>query len=102
MKRYQEEKERYARQKELDIENKRIENKKMLLEEGERQKEYKMQLMINNIDEERKDYEKQLKKYKQEEENLALEDKRKHNNRITNKDILVNQIKSNKVNNKEK
>jgi len=54
MKRYQDEKERQERQKELENEQKRKLQKDMLLEEGERQKEYKMQLMLSNIDEERK------------------------------------------------
>lgn len=54
MKRYQEDKERQERQKELEQEKKKIMNREMLIEEGERQKEYKMQLMLSNIEEERK------------------------------------------------
>jgi len=53
MKRYQEEKERIERQKELEIVQKRELDKKLLIDEAERQKEYKMQLMLNNIELER-------------------------------------------------
>lgn len=36
------------------MEIKRNRNREIMMEEGERQKEYKMQLMLNNIEEERK------------------------------------------------
>lgn len=70
MKRYQEEKERLERQKELELEEKRKLQKEMLLEEGERQKEYKMQLMLGNIEEERKHYEQQLQEKRNDDTKL--------------------------------
>jgi len=52
------------------LEEKRKLQKEMLLEEGERQKEYKMQLMLGNIEEERKHYETQLQEKRNDDSKL--------------------------------
>lgn len=101
MKRYQEEKERAERQKELDMEIKRRQQKEMLLEEGERQKEYKMQLMLGNIEEERKHYETQLAEKRNDDQRLRQEHVMQQEIRNNNKDNVLDQIDNNKYKKKE-
>jgi len=78
------------------MEEKRQLQKDMLLEEGERQKEYKMQLMLGNIEEERKHYETQLSEKRNDDSRLRQEMELQAQQRLQNKDFVVDQIGNNK------
>jgi|SaaInl47_10m_RNA_FD_contig_51_481331_length_597_multi_4_in_0_out_0_1 hypothetical protein len=73
----------------------------MLLEEGERQKEYKMQLMLGNIEEERKHYEQQLSEKRNDDHRLRQEHIMQQEIRNNNKDHVLDQIDNNKFKKKD-
>lgn len=83
------------------MEEKRRQQKQMLLEEGERQQEYKMQLMLGNIEEERKHYENQLSEKRRDDARLRQENALQAQQRFMNKNFVVNQISNNAAKNKE-